>query len=278
MPLGDVLFFYFKGLWESSLSDRAASISFRFFMALFPGLIFFITLIPYIPIPDFHQQLMIGIQSFIPAELYPLLEKTIIDTVHSKKTGLLSVGFLLAMYFSSNGMYALMKSFHESVAIEDSRSNIHKRLIALGLTVFAVFVLVFSTSFLVYSDVNIYLLLAKLQISDASALVLSFLKWVLTFLFVFIYIATILFVTIPSSIRRQYLSPGAWLATFFCILFTYFITVYLSNFNSYNKLYGILGSFPIVLVWIYLNSISLLIGFELNVSIHRVKSQKKHDI
>lgn len=275
MPLGEVLRFYAMGIQKSSLTNRAAAVSFKFFMALFPGLIFILTLIPYIPIPNFHHRLIIAIEGFIPAEIYHLLEKTIIDIIHDRKTGLLSLGFIIAAFFSTNGMSGLMKAFNDSAFITETRSPLRHRWVALWLTLFAIFTLIFSTAFLVLSNKFLVGLLKAHYISKLVFSLLSMVKWLIVFTVVFFYVATIFYFAPAPSMRWRYFSAGALLSTLFCILFTYLISVYINNFNNYNKLFGVLGSFPIILVWMYLNSLSLIIGFELNVSIRHAEARKK---
>lgn len=274
MPLGEVLRFYAMGIQKSSLTNRAAAVSFKFFMALFPGLIFFLTLIPYIPIPNFHQRLIIAIEGFIPGEIYPLLEKTIIDIIHDRKTGLLSLGFIIAVFFSTNGMNGLMKAFNDSAFITETRSALRHRWVAFWLTLFAIFTLVFSIAFLVLSNRLLVNLLQGHHISPFVFSLLSIVKWLIVFVVVFFYVATIFYFAPAPSMRWQYFSAGALVSTIFCILFTYFISIYIHNFNSYNKIFGILGTFPIILVWMFLNSLSLIIGFELNVSIRHAEARK----
>lgn len=275
MPLGEVLRFYVMGIQKSSLTNRAAAVSFKFFMALFPGLIFILTLIPYIPIPNFHHRLIIAIEGFIPGEIYPLLEKTIIDIIHDRKTGLLSLGFIIAAFFSTNGMSGLMKAFNDSAFITETRSPLRHRWVALWLTLFAIFTLIFSIAFLVLSNKLLVGLLKSHHISKLVFSLLSMVKWMIVFMVVFFYVATIFYFAPAPSMRWRYFSAGALVSTLFCILFTYLISVYINNFNNYNKVFGVLGTFPIILVWMFLNSLSLIIGFELNVSIRHAEARKK---
>lgn len=278
MSLGEVLRFYAKGIQKSSLTNRAAAVSFKFFIALFPGLIFILTLIPYIPIPNFHQRLIIAIEDFIPSEIYPLLKKTIVDIIQDRKTGLLSLGFFFATFFSTNGMNGLMKAFNDSAYITETRSPLRHRWVAFWLTLFTIFTLLFSIIFLVLSNKILLNLLHSHQIPSFLFSLLSMLKWLTVFIVVFFYVATIFYFAPAPSMRWRYFSAGALVSTIFCILFTYLISVYINNFNSYNKVFGLLGTFPIILIWMFLNSLSLIIGFELNVSIRHAEARKNFKV
>lgn len=274
IPLGEIFRFYAMGIQKSSLSNRAAAVSFRFFMALFPGLIFLITLIPYIPIPDFSNKLMLGIEQILPSELFTLLEKTIKDAVHDRKTGLLSIGFVTAVFFATNGMNGLMQAFNDSAFITETRSVFRHRLAAFLLTVFAFLTFVIGLFLLVYINRTLIHWLKLKYISHLIFTLLSFLKWSVLTTLIYFYVATIFYFAPSRSMRWNYFSVGALVSTLFCILFTFLTSVYIDNFSKFNQIFGLLGSFPIVLIWMFLNSLSLLIGFELNVSIRHVDYRK----
>ncbi|MBE2247587.1 MAG: YihY/virulence factor BrkB family protein [Candidatus Competibacteraceae bacterium] len=274
IPLGEIVRFYVLGLQKSSLTTRSAAVSFRFFMALFPGLIFLITLIPYIPIADFPYKLMLGIQEILPQEVFPLFEKTIIDALHNRKTGLLSLGFLAAVFFATNGMNALMQAFNDSAYVTETRTMFRHRLVAFVLTLFAVLVFVSGIFFLVYSNRMLAGWLRTEQISHLLFSILSFMQWVVLAIVIYFYVATIFYFAPSRSMRWTYFSVGALVSTLFSMLFSYLTSVYMNNFSNYNQIFGLLGSFPIILIWMYLNSISLLIGFELNVSIRHAGFKK----
>lgn len=275
MPLAEVLEFFIHGAQKSSLTNRAAAVSFKFFMALFPGVIFLMTLIPYIPVHNFHQKLLLIIEDVIPDQVYPMIEKTIVDVVRRRQTGLLSLGFFIAMFFSTNGMNGLMKAFNESAFVTETRKPLRQRGVAIVLTMISVVVLISTVTFLLASSRFINQLFHQGYMSRGWFNLWLSLKWVPVFGILYFLYAIIFYFAPSRSMRSGFFSTGALASTLFSILFTYLITIYINNFNNYNKIYGVLGTFPVILIWMFLNSLSLLIGFELNVSIRHAGNQRK---
>lgn len=275
LPLLYVLEFFIRGAQKSSLTNRAAAVSFKFFMAIFPGIIFLMTIIPYIPIANFHQKLLISIEGFIPEQVYPMIEQAVVDVVKTRKTGLLSLGFFIALFFSTNGMNGMMKAFNESAFITETRKPLKQRGVAFLLTLSSVITLILTVIFLVLSNRWMLDWYREYDMSKTWYNILLSLKWLPVFIVLYFLMATIFYLAPSKSMRSNFFSTGALASTLFSILFTYLISVYINNFNSYNKIYGVLGTFPIILIWIFLNSLSLIIGFELNVSIRHAENQRK---
>lgn len=274
LSVGEVYDFYAMALKDSSVMERAYSASFKFFMGLFPGLIFLMTLIPMLPIPNFQSNLLISLEGIIPSKIFPLVEQTIIDVIKNRNTGLLSVGFLVTMIFSSGGMNGIMRAFNDSALITEDRKPLKQRLYALALTIFGFFVLITMIAFIIVF--NKYLMHLKVTgiLSKTWYQILLSSKWLIIFFMIYLVIATLFYFAPAKYLRHRFFSPGSIASTFCAILFTYLFTIYINNFSNYNKIYGILGTLPLLLIWIFLNIVSLLVGFELNVSIMSAQKQK----
>ena len=133
LPLYDVAGFFIQGLQKSSITTRASSMAFHFFLALFPAIIFFFTLIPYIPIENFQDQLMELLGSVLPANVYDASRETIQDILSDKRGGLLSIGFLSMLYFSTNGINAMIHNFNQTFHTLESRNFVKQRLVSIFL-------------------------------------------------------------------------------------------------------------------------------------------------
>jgi membrane protein len=189
----------------------------------------------------------------------------------------MSFGFLLATFFSTNGIVNLMRAFNKSSLSRENRSWGRRRLIALGLS-FAI-ITALSASIAVFTIAGMVIAYLKSHISyDLSwfwTLVIKTSRWVILFAFYFLMVS-LLYKYGPSVSRRWKLfSPGATLATILAILTFSGFAYYINNFNAYNKLYGSIGTIIVMMIWMYLNSLILLIGFELNASITLSKQSIK---
>jgi membrane protein len=276
MPLYDVMKFFIRGVWEGTLSSRAAAISFSFFMAIFPMLVFFFTIIPMIPIANFQNALLGLIRELIPSATFLTVEETIRDVVTQPHTGWFSISFLLTFYFSTNGIHSIMEAFNQTYHSLETRSWIRVRLVSLLLLVIFSVMLILSIGLISFGTRALFQILPATFLSSRFfVILLVIVQWLVTVSFLFFGIS-MLFYLAPARRRHfRFISAGATLATILVILTTLGFNIYVNNFSRYNILYGSIGTLLVVLLWIYVNSISILLGFELNASIFQARKEKR---
>ena len=271
LNLYDVAIFFVKGLQEGAITTRASSLAFNFFLAFFPSIIVFFTLIPYIPIIGFQETLMEILSNILPPSTNNATFNTLDDIINNQRGGLLSIGFILALYFSTNGMSSLIQAFNASYHIRENESIIKHQLLSILLTV-VISALVFLTIILIiFGKTTITYLVDFQLISQNKIVFLNIAKWIVLIFMLFIGITTIFNIGPAIKSKIKIFSPGAILATLFIILTSIVFSYYIDNFSQYNKIYGSIGTLIIILLWIYFNAIFLLIGFELNASILNAK-------
>ena len=271
LSLYDVSVFFIKGLQEGAITTRASSLAFNFFLAFFPSIIVFFTLIPYIPIDGFQQTLMEIISNVIPPSTNSATFSTLEDIINNQRGGLLSIGFILALYFSTNGMSSLIQAFNSSYHIRENESIIKHQMLSILLTI-VISALVFLTIILIiFGKASIIYMIDYQLINENKLIFLNAAKWVILVFMLFLGITTIFNLGPAIKSQIKIFSPGAILATLFIILTSIVFSYYIDNFSQYNKIYGSIGTLIIILLWIYFNAIFLLIGFELNASIFNAK-------
>lgn len=276
LPLYTVASFFFQEIARESILNKASSLAYNFMLAIFPGIIFLFTLIPYIPIDNFQEQLLEFIQVVMPENAFDVVETTLRDIVKNQNSGLLSIGFILATFFSTNGMSALMLSFNKSSLIMESRSWGRQRLVAIGLTLLLILALTVGMGVFTVTGYIISYLRETIGFhSGFWAFVLKTSRWIILFGIYFLTVS-ILYKFGPASTKKwKFFSPGATLATLLAILTFSGFAYYINKFGTYNKLYGSIGTLIVIMIWLYLNSLILLIGFELNASIALSKQSIK---
>lgn len=272
VPLYFIIKFYLKELLLSDIPNRASALSFNFFLALFPATIFLFSLIPYIPIPNLDVHIFFFFKDILPENAFLAIESTIIDIATNQQGNLLSIGAALALFFSSNGVHALIESFNKDYPIFFQRSFLKKRLLALGLTLVESLILLIASALLIGGEWLIdFMKETGFLMPGFWTFILQASRILLTAFLIFLAIA-LLFYFGPSTHQRwRFFSAGASLATTLFILFSEAFSWYVSHFGQYNKLYGSLGTLIVFMLWLYFNAISILIGFELNTSIYTQK-------
>ena len=266
--LSNVIKFIIQGFSKGVLVTRASSIAFNLLLALLPASIFLFTLIPFIPIPNFQQELIRLFESIIPSKAYSFLESTIIDVITRKSSGLLLFMFIATIVFSTNGIHALIHSFVVSAHNFQSRSWVDQRKISVILLLIIVLMIATAGFLLIYGKIAIARLIEWHIVKRSLRFYLiRILKWIVIILLLFLAISFLYWLAPAKKSDFRFISPGSILATILFILTSLGFSAYVNNFGQYNKLYGSIGTLIVILMWLYLNSIALLIGFELNVSI-----------
>jgi membrane protein len=279
LPVSEVYPIFFKGIYNGSINSRASALSFNFFLALFPAIIFLFTLIAYIPIKDFQEQLLSMIEGLMPKNAYEATRDTIVDIVKHKKGGLLSIGFITAMYFSTNGINALIESFNKTTHVVETRSFIKQRIVAFILTFILSILILSSITLMVFGETTLNYLLKWGILKDKLLFyVLQVAKWIIVLSLFFFGISFLYFMGPSRKMKWRFFSAGSIVATLLCLLVSFGFTYFVNNFGQYNKLYGSIGTLIVILLWIYFNSINLLIGFELNASIDSASKKYKEQL
>jgi membrane protein len=274
----EVSILFYKRIVGGAITTRASAIAFNFFLATFPAIIFFFTLIAYIPIPDFQEELLMLLQNIMPANAWETIGETITDIIKNQRGGLLSFGFFAALYFSTNGIVSLIEAFNSTSHLPETRSWIGTRFVAFFLVFVLSLLLISAIVLIVFSQVVLDFLADKHIIQSGWTLFLiSSGRWI-TVLLLFFLVISFLFYFAPARRKEfRFISAGSILSTGLAIVTSLGFSFYINNFGNYNKLYGSIGTILVMLVWLYFNSLVLLLGFELNncVSFLRLKEKIK---
>ena len=276
LSIYDVAIFFWEGLMKGAITTRASSLAFNFFLAFFPSIIVFFTLIPYIPITGLQETLMELLSVVLPPSTNEVTFNTLDDIINNPRGGLLSIGFILALYFSTNGINSLIEAFNASYHISENRPIIQQRLLSLGLTLLLSFMLIIAIGLIIFGKLTLGYLTDFDIISNSAADLILFGKWLTIFLMLFLGISSLFHLGPSIKSKWKLFTPGSILATLGIIITSVAFNYYINHFSQYNKVYGSIGTLMIILIWMYFNSIILLTGFELNASISNAKEKKQN--
>jgi len=274
----EIFFFFIYSLKKGRIGMRAAAVAFHFFMAMIPFGLVLVVLTTYIPILDIETDIAPVLSGFVPEQIFEKFMSSLTEYENSSVNSWISVGFLFALYFTSNGFSVMIKAFNSSKMKFDKRKWWSARLMSLGF----VFIFVSGIIFMFY----LIILVRKglVLISDSTQFVADYFDqfYVLS---LFVILSAVLYFGIailyylgPKERKLfKFFSPGASLASLSIIIISAGYVLYVNYYANYNDLYGSLGTIMILMIWLYLISFALLIGFELNASIHGALKQKKLD-
>ena len=287
LSLYDLIEMYIVGIWQGTLSSRASSIAFSLFMALFPLLIFLVTLVPFI-IPyvsvgneNFDTQFLLFLESFLPTATGDYFGDIYQQIKDQKRGGLLSSAFIISIFLMTNGVNAIFGGFENSYHVELTRNFFRQYAYALMVGLILSILLILGAVAYVYFEFYIleYLSVwaAKTRGYDLTEndIVGAQIGKILFFT-ILSYLTTAILYYFGTAEGKQarFFSYGALMTTLLFLLTSYLFGVYVEKFARYNELYGALGGLLILMVYIWLNSNILLLGFELNATLNFLR--KKH--
>ncbi len=277
IPLYYLIGFIRDELRNDDLMTRANSIAFNLFLAIFPSIIVLFTLLAYTPLYEtFDDVLAEAIERVMPGSAGQLIFSTIEDIATRQRSGLLSLGFFLAVWFASNGMLSLMEGFEKEHHLTfRRRSLLEKRLVAVQLTFLLGLILIGDVVLVILGDLLLGALFAFIKVGFLTRLAFSTFRWVV--IIALFYTGYSIIYRYGAATRRPlpFFNSGAWLATALSLLVSWGFSFYVDNFGSYNKVYGSIGALIAFMVWLQLNCAILLIGFELNAGIAVLRDRRR---
>lgn len=277
VSLYKIIKIFLRNLLNDDILDRANGVAFNFILAIFPAIIFLFTLIPYVTefFPEINtESIMEFIGQQIPPSMFETVSATVNDIVSNQRGGLLSLGFLFSVYLSTNGMMALMRAFNSCYRTIENRGGLKTRLIATGLTINMTFVLFLAIILLVVGQLILEAIMSNLpafdwiNISSFTVILLFIVRFITIFIAFFLAISFTYYFGPAIHYNWRFFSVGSLLATFLCLAVSYGFSFYVTNFGTYNKIYGSIGVLIALMIWIQLITIVLLVGYEVNASIH----------
>lgn len=265
LSLFEVGKFFYREINKTRMGERAAAVTFNFVMAMPPTLLFLFSLIPYLPLRDVQQTLLDTILLLSPnRNIYESVSGVIMDFINTERRDLLSFGVLMTVFFSSNGMMGLMRTFDRSMPMYVKRSAVSRRWTAIKLTLLLMLSVIATIAALIIQTEALNDIITNIFGNLIPVRVFSILI-IIALIFCTI---SITYTYGPSLTHKfKFVSPGSVFATLLSVISTAVFFFLINNFINYSKIYGSIGTLIAFLVWLYLNTNIILLGYELNVSI-----------
>jgi membrane protein len=270
LSLYDLLELYGIGIAESAFSYHASAIAFSFFMALFPFALFILNLIPYIPIEGFQADFLEFVKDGVPPNTYEAIYKIISDILNNSNSGLISSGFILSIFLMANGVNGILGGFESSKHILVKRGFLRQYLVALGISLVLSFLLLLTVTTIIVFEVFIQITKIQDVLQDSIPLIVLG-RYIFVILMILITISILFKFGISQTKNSAFISIGAVFTTVLVILDSYFFGIWVVRFSKYNELYGSIGTLLIMMFYIWINCAILLLGFELNATVKKLK-------
>lgn len=269
--------FFFMEMRDAKMNVRCAAVTYNFLMAIPPTMLFFFSMVPYLPLKGVQKTILETLKLVIPNEkLYSNVRRMIVDFMNHQRGDLLSIGILFTLFYSSNGIMGLIRSFEKShLSMYVERSGFKKRWVAIKLTIMLMGVVLLSIIALIIQRNDLNKLLQNLF---GSVVFVKSISLVIVLLMMFSTIAMIYKYGPSYKEQVKFVSVGAVFATVVSITSTIIFFFLVNNFINYNKVYGSIGTLMAFMAWMWLNTFIILIGYELNVSILQGKISRANAV
>lgn len=281
----------FRGIFDTSWKDclialkndiardavfnSAAALGFYLMLAIFPAMIFFLSLLPYLPIPDLQGQIMGLLEQFLPGDTAKLFSGTVREVVQQKKQGLLSIGALLTLWAASSGMAAVISQLNIAYDIEDSRSFIKVRALAIALTV-GFGLLVLSALILIIAGNTLEVWLREnLTLSKPLLFAFVLARWTWVLIALSLGFALVYYFGPDVKQEFRFVTPGSVVGVILLILASAGFRAYVENFGNYDATYGSIGAMVVLMLWLYITGFVIFVGSELNALIEHLNPERK---
>ena len=269
LSLYDILELYVLGIFKGAFSYRASSIAFSFFMALFPFALFILNLIPFIPLENFQADFLEFVEEGVPPNTYDAIEAILRDIMETSHQGLLSSGFILSILLMTNGINAILGGFEMSAHITITRGFFRQYFISLAISLVLSMILLITVAAIVIAEVMIQKINIRGYVADVSVIEWSRYGFILLMILITTSILYKFGAKETSSIA--FISYGAVFTTILIVVSSYVFGIYVTKFAKYNELYGSIGTLLVLMFYIWINCMVLLLGFELNATISKLK-------
>jgi membrane protein len=269
LSLYDILELYVIGIFKGAFSYRASAVAFSFFMALFPFALFILNLIPFIPLENFQQDFLQFVEEGVPPNTYDAIAVIISDIMNHSHQGLLSSGFILSILLMTNGVNAVLGGFEMSAHITVTRGFFKQYFIALALSLALSLLLIVTVSAIVIAEIMIQKINIQGYVADVS--VIEWSRFCFIVLMILITTSILYKFGAKETYKISFISYGAVFTTILVLISSYIFGVYVEKFARYNELYGSIGTLLVLMFYIWINCMVLLLGFELNATISKLK-------
>ncbi len=279
ISIWDVLTFVYSELNKEDITIRATSMAFNFFLSIFPSLLLAIAIIPFIPVDGLQAIFYETVFNLLPSGAEQWLGETIKDITENQRGNLISGSLLMAFIFGSNGIFSMINGFEKSYNLTyHQRGFWQKRFLSIIMLMSVGAILIFACLLIILGEQIREFLIEHTQVNSINIFFIILFKWI--FIFMLIYaMTTFIFRYAPAFKRKlRLINPGVTLSTIMIVSGTLLLSFYLNEWDTYNKVYGSIGAIIATMVWLNVNCLSLLAGYELNASIAINRDLRYHNV
>jgi membrane protein len=265
------------GAWREAYEDRAfgraAELAYFFLLALFPMLIFLLSVFSFMP--SLQDALLDWLDKVMPREARRLVASWVENVAGARSGGLLSLGLLGSLWAASNGIGAAIDALNTAYNVEEGRPFWKSRLMAIGLTIALSVFFVSGQVLIMFGDWLAKWLAAWIGFGGTPTALWRYVDYLIGLLLLTIGVGLIYHFAPNVKWKWRLVTPGAVFAVTASLLASILFSLYLRIAPSYSATYGSLGAVIVLMLWLYLLGLALFLGGEINSEIERAAGRPK---
>lgn len=271
-----------KAVIDNDFCGMAAEMGFMLVLGIFPAMLFLMAVFGWMGNKSFIDPVLMFLSNVMPTDSMNLINTVLKEVMIFSKGGLIAaVGFFVTVFLTANAIAVVLKGLNQAYKVEETRSFLYTRILSVVMLFVNTFVLFLSINLIVFGKVIVNFLIAYVGISHAFALTLLTLRWPLSFLALY-FMAFINYYILPDlkgdeKLKRKSALPGTLFFCIFWLVGSWGFSIYVNNLHTYNKVYGTIGAFAVLMVWLYYTSILLLVGGEINSQVYNKLEMRENE-
>lgn len=260
--------------WEDEVLDRAAALSYYFVFSLFPALLFLTSLVGLLPIPDLMNRFFDYLNQALPGDAASMIRKTLEEVVRGARGGILSFGALAALWAASNGMSSVMTALNVAYDVEENRSFVKRKVVALALTLgFALFIML-GLLLMAFGPKIGAAVAGFFGLGDLFTVAWNIISVPAAMVLVGLGISLVYYFAPAAEQQWHWVTPGSALALVLWLAMSLGLRWYVSHFADYNATYGSIAGAMLLLLWLYFTGVVLMVGAEVNAEIEHAAARR----
>jgi membrane protein len=265
----------YQEIQDDNVFNGAAALAFFWMLAVFPFMIFLLSLLPYLPIPRLEEAIMDLLNQALPGDAAEMFTGVVHDITAERRGGLLSFGLLFAIWSGSTGIYAIMQQLNITYDVKEARSFMKARAVALWLMLLFVLLIVGAFALIIFGGVLEEWIMSVTGMGQVVITFFAVFRWIVIAVLVLLGFSVIYYYGPNVEQSFKFITPGSIIGAVLLILTSLGFSIYVSNFGDYNATYGTLGAVIILLMWLYIAGLVILIGSEVNAILEDYQAEGK---
>ena len=268
---------------KNDFFGMAAEMGFMMVIGIFPFMLFLMAVFGWMGNKSYMDPVLIFLSNVMPEQSMDLI-LTVLSEVMIFEQGRLmaTIGIVVTLFLSTNAIAVVLKGLNRAYKVEETRSFIYTRVLSLIMVFVNTMVMFLTINLIIFGKVIINFLVNHLHLSTGVSITLLTMRWPLAFLALYV-MAFLSYYILPDlrgneKFKRASALPGTFFFCSFWLLGSWGFSLYVNNLKTYNMVYGTIGAFAVLMVWLYYTSILILIGGEINSQVYNRLSAKADEI